>query len=156
MEFVKKCDRGQRYADLHKAPLENLRLVSSPWSFHMWRVDILGPNSHTLGQVKFFIVVVDYFTKQVEVEPDNLLDRLGENFYQKKIICRFRIPTTIVSNNRTQFVASRVVEICSQLKIMQIFTSVEHPHTLVWNECCDISKDWGTIPQGQLLSTREK
>lgn len=102
MEFVKKCDRGQRYADLHKAPLENLRLVSSPWSFHMWRVDILGPNSHTLGQVKFFIVVVDYFTKWVKVEPVTSIS-IGrvKKFYWRKIICKFGILVAIVSDNGT-------------------------------------------------------
>ncbi|RDX90226.1 hypothetical protein CR513_27934, partial [Mucuna pruriens] len=43
MECVKKCDICQRFADVHKAPPEQLHSIMSPWSFHKWGVDILGP-----------------------------------------------------------------------------------------------------------------
>ncbi|RDY09050.1 Retrovirus-related Pol polyprotein, partial [Mucuna pruriens] len=69
MDYVKKCDKCQRFAEGHKAPPENLHHVTSPWHFFKWRMDILGPFPPTPGQIKFLIVAVDYFTKWVEAEP---------------------------------------------------------------------------------------
>ncbi|RDX70281.1 hypothetical protein CR513_50496, partial [Mucuna pruriens] len=35
-EYVRKCDKCQRYAEIHKAPLERLHSVTSTWLFHKW------------------------------------------------------------------------------------------------------------------------
>ncbi|RDX67528.1 Gypsy retrotransposon integrase-like protein 1, partial [Mucuna pruriens] len=56
------------YADQHQAPPEQLHLMTSPWPFYMWGVGILGPFPLAASQVKFLLVVVDYFTKWIEVE----------------------------------------------------------------------------------------
>ncbi|RDX60859.1 Gypsy retrotransposon integrase-like protein 1, partial [Mucuna pruriens] len=68
MEYVKKCDKCQKFAEGHKAPPERLHRVTSPWPFFKWGVDILGPFPPAPGQVKFLIVAVDYFTKWIEAE----------------------------------------------------------------------------------------
>jgi ribonuclease HI len=65
-EHVKKCDKCQRHADMILAPPSELKTLSSPWPFAWWGVDILGPFTIGLGQCKFLIVGVDYFTKWVE------------------------------------------------------------------------------------------
>ncbi|RDX96131.1 Retrovirus-related Pol polyprotein, partial [Mucuna pruriens] len=36
MDYVKKCDKCQRFAEGHKAPPENLHHVTSPWPFFKW------------------------------------------------------------------------------------------------------------------------
>ncbi|RDX95218.1 hypothetical protein CR513_22284, partial [Mucuna pruriens] len=43
MDYVKKCDKCWRFAEIHKAPPKHLHLVTSPWPFYKWGVDILGP-----------------------------------------------------------------------------------------------------------------
>ncbi|RDX65041.1 hypothetical protein CR513_56335, partial [Mucuna pruriens] len=43
MEYIRKCKKCQRFAEAHKAPLERLHSVTSPWPFYKWGVDILGP-----------------------------------------------------------------------------------------------------------------
>ncbi|RDX80123.1 hypothetical protein CR513_39377, partial [Mucuna pruriens] len=81
----------------------------------MWGVDILGPFPLAVGQVKFLLVVVDYFTKWVEIEPvATILAERVRRFYWRKIICHFGLPIVIVSNNGTQFTS------------WSSFTSVEH------------------------------
>ncbi|RDX67793.1 hypothetical protein CR513_53285, partial [Mucuna pruriens] len=103
--FVKRCDKYQRFADLNKAPLELLYSIMSPWPFHMWGVDILSPFLLAVGQVKFLIVFIDYFTKWVEVEPVvTISTKRIRRFYWKEIICHFGLPTIIVSDNNTQFI----------------------------------------------------
>jgi len=59
--YSQLCKQCQQQADWHKAPLEELRLIYSPWSFHTWGIDILGP---------FLLVVArKYFTKWIEAQP---------------------------------------------------------------------------------------
>ncbi|RDY04814.1 Gypsy retrotransposon integrase-like protein 1, partial [Mucuna pruriens] len=69
MAYVKRCDTCQRFADNHQAPAEQMHTVMSPWPFHKWGIDILGPFPLAPGQLKFLMVAVDYFTKWVEAEP---------------------------------------------------------------------------------------
>ncbi|RDY02115.1 putative protein K02A2.6, partial [Mucuna pruriens] len=128
MEYVKKYDKCQRFAKVHKAPLEQLHSVTSPWPFYKWVVDILGPFLMASGQIKYLIVAVNYFTKWVEVElvVTFSTERI-KHFYWKKIICRFGLPTEIISDNGTWSASWLTVEFCAQLKIKQLFTSVEHP-----------------------------
>jgi hypothetical protein len=127
--YVRKCDKCQRFSNLHQAPLEYLSSVVSPWLFFKWGVDILGPFPEARGQVKFLVVAVDYFTKWIEVEPVATItaERI-KNFYWK-IICRFGLPAVFITDNGTQFASSSVAEFCKEWGIRLSFTSVEHPQT---------------------------
>ncbi|RDX76126.1 hypothetical protein CR513_43921, partial [Mucuna pruriens] len=130
MEYVKKYDKCQRFAEAHNAPPKQLHSITSPWSFYKWGVDILGPFPTAPGQIKFLIIAVDYFTKWVEAKPIAMIsiERI-KRFYWKKIICRFGLPAEIVSDNGTQFASQSTAEFCKQLKIKQLFTLVDHPQS---------------------------
>ena len=43
--------------------------MMAPWPLAQWGLDILGPFPLGTRQMKFLVVVIDYFTKWVEVEP---------------------------------------------------------------------------------------
>ncbi|GAU28822.1 hypothetical protein TSUD_21590 [Trifolium subterraneum] len=62
-DHVLKCDKCQRHGDMHIAPANELKTLVSPWPFVWWGMDILGPFPTAARQVKYLIVVVDYFTK---------------------------------------------------------------------------------------------
>ncbi|RDX58415.1 hypothetical protein CR513_62272, partial [Mucuna pruriens] len=130
MTFVRKCDKYQRFVEGHKAPPEMLHMMVSPWPFCRWGADILGPFPLVSGQIKFLVVAVDYFTKWIEAEPVVVIsaDKI-KKFMWKKIICRFGLPATIVSDNGTQLASKATAEFCQGLGIKQAFTSVEHPPT---------------------------
>ena len=34
--YAQRCKQSQQHANWHKAPLEELRSIYSPWSFHTW------------------------------------------------------------------------------------------------------------------------
>ncbi|RDX98563.1 Tf2-9, partial [Mucuna pruriens] len=99
-----------------------MHTVTSPWPFHKWGIDILGLFPLAPGQLKFLMVVVDYFIKWVEAEPMATI-----TVERKKIICRFGLPAEIVSDNGTQFASLATAKFCQELHIRQLFTSVEHP-----------------------------
>ena len=62
-EFVKKCDKCQRFGNVQRIPSEKLTTISSPWSFAQWGLDIIYPLPQGKRLVKFLLVTIDYFTK---------------------------------------------------------------------------------------------
>ncbi|XP_019438944.1 PREDICTED: uncharacterized protein LOC109344644 [Lupinus angustifolius] len=83
-----------------------------------------------MGQLKFLIVAIDYFTKWIEAEALATITSANiQKFTWRNIITRFGIPSAIVTDNDTQFVDRRFQELLSGLRIKQHFTSVEHPQT---------------------------
>ena len=68
-DLVRKYKICQEHAKISRLPSEPLKLITSPWPFQQWGLDILGPLPLGKGQCKFIIVVVDYFIKWAEAEP---------------------------------------------------------------------------------------
>ncbi|RDY11322.1 Gypsy retrotransposon integrase-like protein 1, partial [Mucuna pruriens] len=99
MNYVKKCNKCQRFVEGHRAPPEKLHAITSPWPFCKWGVDILGSFPLAPRQIKFLIVAVDYFTKW---EPVAVIStERVKRFLWKKIVCRFGLLAEIVSDNGT-------------------------------------------------------
>ena len=48
-------------------------------------------------------------------------------FVYKNIVCRYRVPHTIVSDNNTQFNCEKFKEFCDDLQIKNVFTLVARP-----------------------------
>lgn len=68
-EFIKKCTKCQIYAPIRHCPPEKITSITAPWPFAQWGVYLVGPFLPEKGGVKYMIVVIDYFTKWVKVEP---------------------------------------------------------------------------------------
>ena len=49
-ELVRKCKACQEHAKISYLPYEPLTLVTSPWRFQQWGLDILGPQPIGRGQ----------------------------------------------------------------------------------------------------------
>ena len=78
----------------------------------------MGPFPRGVRQLKFLIVVVEYFTKWIEVEPVVLISgNKVRDFIWKNIICRFGVPQRIISDNGTQFTCSQVRQLCDEIGI---------------------------------------
>ena len=87
VDFVKKCDAYQRYANIRRQPASQLTPLIAPWLFAQWGMDILGPFSLASRQRKFLLVAIDYFTKWVEAEPLALImENKVEGFVRSHII----------------------------------------------------------------------
>jgi len=63
-KHARKCYKCHIYADKIHVPPTALNVLSSPWSFSMWGIDMIGriepkaSNGH-----RFILVAIDYFTK---------------------------------------------------------------------------------------------
>jgi len=67
-EYVKKCDQCQKFAPNFHQPGGVLNPLSSPWLFAQWGLDIVDPFPKVVGNKRYLLVGMDYFTKWVEVE----------------------------------------------------------------------------------------
>ncbi|KAL0411325.1 UNVERIFIED_CONTAM: hypothetical protein Slati_3722200 [Sesamum latifolium] len=116
--LVNKCEKCQKHATLINQPAEPLNVMLSPCPFSQWGMDIVGPFSLALGERKFLLVAIDYFTKWVETEP---LARITEGevmkFIWKSIICRFGLPRELILDNGRQFKGRRMQDRCAGLHI---------------------------------------
>ena len=100
----------------------------APWPFAQWGLDIMGPFSIAIRQLKFLRVCIDYFTKWVEAEAlATITEKNMQNFVWRYIICRFGIPRVLVSDNGKQFDNDSFRDFFSQLGIKNHYSSSDHP-----------------------------
>ena len=60
----------------------------------------MGPLPQGKKQVRFLLIVIDYFTKWVEAEALATITKVKvRSFVWKSIVCRFGIPRTIILDN---------------------------------------------------------
>lgn len=98
---VKTCHKCQIYADKMHVPPTLLNIISSPWPFSMWGIDMIGmiepkaSNGH-----HFILVAIDYFTKWVEAASyANVTRQVVVQFIKHNLICRYGIPNKIITDN---------------------------------------------------------
>ena len=128
MEYAQKYDKCQRFSPVSKSHQQELISITSPWPFAVWGINLVGPLLKGKGSVQYAEVVVDYFTKWVKVEAlASITPAKIREFVYNNIVCQYRVPHTIVSDNDTQFDCKEFKEFCDDLKIKKVFTLVEQP-----------------------------
>ncbi|XP_070020149.1 uncharacterized protein [Nicotiana sylvestris] len=83
--FIAKCDKCQRYGNNMHRPAELLYPVISSWPFMKWGMDIVGPLPQAKGQVKFLLVLTDYFNKWVEAGAFKQITEFFQSWKIKRI-----------------------------------------------------------------------
>ena len=67
-------------------------------------MDIVGHFPKAVGNKRYLLVDIDYFTKWVEIEPlTNIKDVDAKKFHWKNIVTWFGFPHTLISDNGLQF-----------------------------------------------------
>ena len=88
----------------------------------------MGPLPLGRGQNKFAVVAIDYFTKWVKAEAlATITMQKMTNFLWRNIVCRFRIPKVVITDNGKQFEGKQFNDMCSNLQISHHYSSLEHP-----------------------------
>ncbi|KAK8919324.1 hypothetical protein KSP39_PZI022022 [Platanthera zijinensis] len=129
-ELAKRCRKCQEFAPLQLLPAQRLRTITSPWPFAIWGLDLVGPFPQASGQRRFLLVMVDYFSKWLEVKAlTKVTSQVVRNFVWGEIICRHGLPLAIVTDNGPQFASKEFVDFCAQLGIDLRFASVHHPRS---------------------------
>ena len=125
MEFARKCYKCQGFSLIPKAHPEELTTMTSPWPFAIWGIGLINQLPKERGSVQYAMVDVDYFTKWVKIEAlASITPSKIKEFVYKNIVCRYGVPYTIVLDNDKQFDCDEFKEICDNLQIKKVFSSV--------------------------------
>jgi hypothetical protein len=62
-DLVQKCKNCQRCAKDQKQPSSLTQLIQPTWPLQRWGLDLLGPLPPALGNLKYVVVAVEYFSK---------------------------------------------------------------------------------------------
>ena len=83
-----------------------------------------------MGNQRFVLVAVDYFTKWVEAEAlANIQDVDVKKFVWRNIVTRFGVPKSLVSDNGLQFDSRAFREFCSDLGIKNKYSTPAYPQS---------------------------
>jgi transposase InsO family protein len=80
-------------------------------------LDILGPFPRAVSEYQYLYVVIDKFTKWPEATPVVNITKASVIAFLKSIVCRFRIPNRIITDNGTQFKSQHFQEYCKDISI---------------------------------------
>jgi IS30 family transposase len=93
-------------------------------------LDLLEPLPPAQGNLKYVVVVAEYFSKWIEAKPlATITSAIVQKFFWQNIVCRFGVPKAITVDNGTQFDAEIFKKICSQIGTKIHFASVRHPES---------------------------
>nr|GEU64281.1 reverse transcriptase domain-containing protein [Tanacetum cinerariifolium] len=67
-DMIRRCNDCQIHRLITRNPQQPLTLITAPWPFYKWGIDIASPFPEGPGKVKFLIVFMDYFTKWIEAK----------------------------------------------------------------------------------------
>jgi transposase InsO family protein len=90
-------------------------------------VDILGPFLRVVGGYRFLFVTIDKFTKWPEATPVVNITYGAAVAFLRSIVCRFGVPSRIITDNGTQFTSRLFQEYCEGIGTQLCFASVAHP-----------------------------
>jgi transposase InsO family protein len=110
-------------------PVQELQTIPLTWPFVVWGLDILGPFPRAQGGYHYLYIIIDKFTKLVEVDPVcTILARSAVKFI-RGLVCRFGVPNRIITDNGSQFTSGLFREYCASAGIKICFASVAYPRS---------------------------
>lgn len=120
-------------------PSTELSNIFSPYPFTQWGIDLLRPFPMAVGQKRFIVNTIDYFTKWVEAKPlATITDQKVADFVWKSIIGMFKVTKNIITDNDKQFDSKKFKTFCIGLSIDLKFSLVAHPQSNDQDELMNI------------------
>jgi transposase InsO family protein len=127
--MVKSCKVCQFHTKQIHTTAQALKMIPPSWPFAVWGVDILGPFPRAVGGYRFLFVAIDKFTKWPEATPVVNITQGAAVTFLKSIVCRFGVPSRIITDNGTQFTSLIFQKYCEDIGTQLCFASVAHPRS---------------------------
>ena len=110
-------------------PLVSLNVLTAPWPFTMWGIDMIGEIKHAASNGHHFILVaIDYFKKWVEAASfASVTKNVVARFIKHNLICRYGILERIIRDNGTNLNNTMIPELSKQFKIKHLNSSLYQP-----------------------------
>ncbi|KAM1669282.1 hypothetical protein ACFX2K_043421 [Malus domestica] len=129
--YARGCEECQRHGPLQHVPYVPLNSVVKPWPFRGWTMDFIGQIYPASSKWHIFIIVAtNYFTKWVETSAvKSITSATIKNFIETKILYRFGVPETIVTDRGPSFISKEVEEFASKYKIKMVQSNPYYPQS---------------------------
>jgi len=112
-DYVKRCPNVSGLSRFRT----NLGWISIQYEVHgpsCKGLDMVDPLLYAQPQFRFLLFATDFFTEWIKAVP---LSDVTRQQIVKFIVCHFRLPHTITSDNGTTFASLQVMSFCSKCKI---------------------------------------
>lgn len=100
------CAKADKTMTMHHWPMTSVELPEGPWI--KVSIDFIGPMNALSLEIRYAIVLIDYFSKWVEVKCVFQLTMREVVDFLKELFCR-GFPHQFVTNNGVQFVSPELV-----------------------------------------------
>ena len=111
-EKTRNCVSCQSFANFSTQPPEKLTSMASLWSFAQCGIDLIGPLPKGRGASTHAMVVIDYFTKWIEVVLSRITEKKTTDFVWRNLVCRYGIPYALITDNGRQFDNHNFMDFC--------------------------------------------
>jgi hypothetical protein len=125
-DLFKRCKGCQFLAKQQHLPAQALRTISPSWPFAIWGLDAVGPFRTAPGGYKHILVVVDKFTKSIEVRPVVKVTMKEVVKFIGDIKHRFGVPNRIITDLGTTFTGSVLWDFYQDNLIDIYYSSIAH------------------------------
>lgn len=127
INLVKTCTKCQIHANEHHIQISEYHTFGTSIPFAHWGIDHFGLFPKALASKNYLIVTIIHFTRWIEVKAlASITTRDLKEFFYEDVICRFRIPKILISDNGKHFNSKEFKDSCEELSIEQRFTSVRY------------------------------
>lgn len=129
-KYVKECQVCQLYKTPNVKPAGFLQQTEVNYPGEMVGVDFMGPFPMSRSRNTMLMVVVDYYTKWVELFPlrDAKTARISK-ILKDELFTRWGVPAHIVSDRGPQWTSDIIKNLCSAWGVAQKLTTAYHPQT---------------------------
>jgi hypothetical protein len=129
-KLVSTSEACQKFSRKMKAPAQPVQLIAPSWPLFKWGIDIVKKLTPAQGNYTFAVVVVEYFTKWIEVKPlTNVSSASIKKLFWQNIICWYDVPRHIIVDNTKYFGNATFKEFCHQIGTKVAFALVYHPQS---------------------------
>eukprot|EP00253_Pinus_taeda_P020495 PITA_20495 len=110
-KFVVSCHKCQTFEGKRKLLPLPLKPISTEKPFQQWGLDFIGEiHPSSLGQHKWILTAIDYFTKWIEAIPCRQTnDSTIIQFLESNILSRFGCPEKIITDNAASFKSKKMI-----------------------------------------------
>uniref|UniRef100_A0A8C4RS94 Integrase catalytic domain-containing protein n=1 Tax=Erpetoichthys calabaricus TaxID=27687 RepID=A0A8C4RS94_ERPCA len=129
-KHVRTCTICQQYKNPPGLPAGQLQSTNITEPGEMWGIDIMGPLPPSKNKRTVLVVVVDYYSKWVELFPlpNSTTERLC-SILRNEMFTRWGVPKVIVSDRGPQFTSSEMESFMKEWGVTHKKTTAYHPQS---------------------------
>ena len=126
--YIQSCDLCSRNKKASRNPKAPMRKFHAGNPMERIHIDILGPLTESARQNKYILVMVDQFTKWLELKalPDQSAERVARAFVEE-FVCRMGCAQQVFSDQGKNFCGKLFQEMCSLLQTAKARTTPYRP-----------------------------